>query len=172
MRVLLLRGVNVGGHGKLPMGELRAILKALGAQDVATYIQSGNAVFRGDLTATEISAAIEDAMGFRPHALVLPAETLAAVIAANPFAEALQTNDRAVHAWFCDGPPAPLSDEIRALAGPSEDVAVSGDVCYLLAPDGIGRSKLAERLERALEVPATARNWRTVRALAAMAGLE
>jgi uncharacterized protein (DUF1697 family) len=49
--VALLRGINVGGNNKLPMGELRELLRALGCEDLATYIQSGNAVFRHDRAA-------------------------------------------------------------------------------------------------------------------------
>lgn len=164
--VLLLRGINVGGRNALPMAELRAILEGLGAQDVATYIQSGNAVFRGEVSAEAIADGIERARGFRPRALVLSAEELVEVIAANPFAEEGAAEGKSVHAWFFEGEPTPLDGKVLALAAANERVEVIDKAAYLHAPDGIGRSKLAEKLEKALGVPATARNWRTVMAIA------
>ena len=164
--VLLLRGINVGGRNALPMAELRAILEGLGAEDVATYIQSGNAVFRGDVTAEAVADGIEAAKGFRPQALVMSCERLEKVMAANPFSKEGEADGKSVHVWFFAGAPKALEDETLALAAPSERVEVTGEAAYLHAPDGIGRSKLAATLEKALGVPATARNWRTVMAIA------
>lgn len=171
--ILLLRGVNVGGTGTLPMAALRSLLTGLGARDVATYIQSGNAVFRGDFApaalADEIETAIEAAHGFRPAALVLTAERLAAVHAGFPFAAARQ-DPKTGHIWFLARAPTAVDrDAISALAGPDERWALAPGAFYLHAPSGIGRSKLAARVERLLGVPATARNLNTVNRLVAMA---
>lgn len=164
--VLLLRGINVGGRNALPMAELRVLLEGLGAEDIATYIQSGNAVFRGEVTAESVADGIEAAKGFRPQALVMSRDRLAKVMAANPFPEEGAADGKSVHVWFFEGNPKALEDETLALATPSERVEVTGEAAYLHGPDGIGRSKLAATLEKALGLPATARNWRTVMAIA------
>ncbi|MDF0601951.1 DUF1697 domain-containing protein [Psychromarinibacter sp. C21-152] len=167
--VALLRGINVGGRSSLPMGELRTMLGRLGAGPVATYIQSGNVAFRGAIPADAISDAIEAEKGFRPHVLCLSLDDYEAILAANPYRDAAAADGKAVHVVFLDGPPQALSEEVLALATPSEAVAVADRAAYLLAPEGIGRSKLAARLERALGVPATARNWTSARKIADMA---
>lgn len=167
--VALLRGINVGGKNSLPMAELRLMLGRLGACSVATYIQSGNVAFTGTIPADAIAGAVEAGKGFRPHVLCLPLAEYQAVMVANPFADAAAADGKAVHVWFLDGAPHALGDATLSLAKKTEDVAVAGHAAYLLAPDGIGRSKLAARLEAALGVPATARNWTSVCKIADMA---
>lgn len=83
--IALLRGINVGGHGTLAMADLRDILERLGATDVATYIQSGNVVFRGDITGAAISDAVKTAKGFRPKCMTPGKDSLAQIVADNPF---------------------------------------------------------------------------------------
>lgn len=169
VQVLLLRGVNVGGHGRLPMADLRVVLEALGARDVRTYIQSGNAVFRGALDAETIAAAIEARAGFRPGAIMLSREALADTIAANPFPEAEQT-PKALHLAFLAADPRPAAGALDAAAAADERWHLDNRVAYLHCPSGLGRSKLAGSLERLLGVPVTARNWATITRLAALAG--
>ena len=101
--VALLRGINVGGNNKLPMGELRELLRALGCEDLATYIQSGNAVFRHDKTAAELSLLIAESLqtrfGFHVPVMVLSASEFAVIAAANPFA-ADEVEPKTIHVWF------------------------------------------------------------------------
>lgn len=170
--VLLLRGVNVGGAGRLPMADLGALLAGLGCEDVQTYSQSGNAVFRSAREAGELTEAIADGIaagfGFRPAVLLREAGEVAAVLAANPFAQGAE-KPRSVHVYFLTSAAreADLA-RLRALAAPDEDIQLTDTAFYLFAPS-IGRSALAAKLERLLGVPATARNLRTVAALAGMA---
>lgn len=171
--ICLLRGINVGGNNKLPMKELVTVLAALGLTKVKTYIQSGNVVFqteRSDRTALaeEISAAIERSHGFAPAILLLTSDELTAAIAANPFPEA-ERDHKTLHFYFLE--PAPENPDLAALEvlqQPNERFALIDKVFYLHAPDGIGRSKLAERIGRGWGVHVTARNWRTVSQLLAM----
>lgn len=169
-RILLLRGVNVGGAGKLPMAGFRAMLEGMGCNDVRTYIQSGNAVLRSPLSDAELADAvacgIERGFGFRPAlVLVLSPATLDAVIATNPFATAGQAGDR-LHVFFLAEPaPGTDLDALRALAAPDEEFALTDAAFYLKAPSGIGRSVLVERLPRFLKAPMTARNLRSVMAI-------
>lgn len=171
--IALLRGINVGGRNRLPMAELRALFEAAGCDEVRTYIQSGNVVLAAAerdraALAERLADAIAEAKGFRPAVMLLTAAELAAARDGNPFPDAA-AEPRSLHLWFLAADPAGVDlsplDEVRA---PNERFELRGRVFYLHAPDGIGRSKLAERVERKLGVEATARNWRTVEALLAL----
>jgi uncharacterized protein (DUF1697 family) len=164
--VALLRGINVGGKNILPMEELRELLAKLGCGDVATYIQSGNAVFRYKGNAAElpdlIATAIDSRFGFRPSVMVLTAGEFDAVAKASPFA-AEASELKFLHVWFVREPATSANTtRMRELESGGEKFLLTGSAVYLYAPDGIGRSKLAGGMEKCLGVPATARNWRTV----------
>jgi len=160
--VALLRGINVGGKHRLPMAALAEIFAGLGHCGIETYIQSGNVVFEHTAAAdaASISRAIAAAHGFEPHVLVLDAAAWQAVVDANPFpADA----GKALHVFFFDQPPgAPDLAKLEALKAPTEAFALGTQALYLLAPEGIGRSKLAAGVEKALGVPVTARNGNTL----------
>ncbi len=173
--IALLRGINVGGKGTLPMKELVAILESLGCRDVKTYIQSGTAVFEyksGDAAqlAAKISAAILKKRGFAPHVLVLESKAFEKLVDGNPFPEAA-AEPKSLHVFFLDSKPGMAAlESLESYKSDSERYELRGSVFYLHAPDGIGRSKLAANVERKLGVPATGRNWRTVCKLLAIAG--
>ncbi len=176
--IALLRGVNVVGRNKLPMKLLAAELEAIGLSGVKTYIQSGNVVFRcpsarAKKIAAEISAAIAAKFGFKPHVAVISAKGLAAAAAANPFPEsATELDGRTLHFFFLAKSPAAIDQaRLEAVRRQSERWQIKGAFFYLHAPDGFGDSKLAAQVERILGVTATARNWRTVRALLDLASL-
>ncbi|MFF5923563.1 DUF1697 domain-containing protein [Streptomyces flavochromogenes] len=168
---LLLRGINVSGHRKVPMPELRSVLEGLGHQDVRTYLQSGNAVFTTDsavdqdaLTA-EIENAIEDHFGFRVDCLVRDADYLASVAEDCPF-PAAELEGKQLHAFYLSGPADP--ERIAAIdqeAYAPEAFALGDRVLYLYVPEGLGRSRLGDVLTRPATVKGlvvTARNWNTV----------
>ena len=165
--IALLRGINVGGHNKLPMKELKTLLEGLGLSSVQTYIQSGNVVFQCDRTdlsilAQEITAAIGESHGFEPQIMLLRLVDLETAVSHNPFPTSDEQH-KTLHFYFLES--APLNPDLamlEAVKSDSEQFELRGTVFYLHAPEGIGRSKLAEKVERALGVPATARNWRTV----------
>lgn len=171
--IVLLRGINVGGKNLLPMKDLIRLLERHGMRDVRTYIQSGNVVVRhaGTKAGVETIAgtAIEKAFGFRPELIVLTAADLDRVIARNPFPTAAEV-PVSLHVMFLRSVPRqPELKALDALKAPGERFALKEKAFYLHAPDGIGRSKLAARIEKALGVAGTARNWRTVMQLEAMA---
>lgn len=169
--VMLLRGINVGGTGTLRMADLRALLEKLGGQHVDTYIQSGNVVFSGlvdaDAFGEIVAAEIELAHGFRPRVLVVAEEDFREICRNYPFRDAFEA-PKTGHVWFLSGPATPDAAALSALAADSERFEIAERAFYLHAPDGIGRSKLAERAERLLGVPATARNLNTCQKLVAM----
>jgi len=166
MHIVLLRGINVGGYNKLPMAEFKDVLTGLGARDVQTYIQSGNAVMQGDIAAGAIADAIEAAKGFRPAVMTVSLEAFIEIANANNF----PTEDgKLLHVWFVAEKPKFDFTKADALAIPSEQYLVTDQAVYLHAADGIGRSKLAAAMEKLAGVPATARNWNTVAKLLALA---
>lgn len=181
----LLRGINVGGHSKVAMADLRALMVRLGHTDVATYIQSGNAVFTSGVSdSTALAAALEraiaDTLDVRPKVVVISCAQLAQVIADNPYPE--ETNPRCLHAVFgvgeigLDGVAALAAAEGRARAKGSRDEAqVVGRTLFLRTPDGLGRSELSAQLSRAAAARTgysvgTARNWATVCKLLELCG--
>ena len=164
-RVALLRGINVGGHGRLPMADLRRILAELGASNPRTYIQSGNAVFEGMLSGDEIASAIETEFGFRPLCMVLGADELISAAQANPFDA---SEPKLVHLSFLEDQPTIDPETFTSDASSGEKWHLGNRVFYLHTPEGYAKSKLAEKLERRLGVAATARNWNTVSRLVDM----
>ena len=170
--VALLRGINVGGNNILPMKDFRDLLAALGCEDVATYIQSGNAVFKHDSDSASLSesiaAAIASSFGFEPSVVVLTAAEFSAVVAKCPFAaEAIKPN--LLYAWFLqEVATAANTTRLDELASGGEEFVLTDSAFYLHAPNGIGRSKLGGQVEKCLGVPATARNWRTISKIAEM----
>ncbi|MBL4929982.1 DUF1697 domain-containing protein [Fuscibacter oryzae] len=170
-RILLLRGVNVGGANRLPMADFRGLLASLGLGNPRTLIASGNAVFDDPglpNLSGKIAKAIAARFGFAPDLFLYTAETFAAIIAANPYAAEAAADGAKVHAFFLATPTQLDEAKVKALAT-TERLHLTSAALYLHAPDGLGRSKLAERLPRLLATPSTARNWNTVESLAALA---
>ena len=172
VEIVLLRGINVGGRNSLPMAELRDLLTGLGAQDVRTYIQSGNAAYRGSLSEESIAAAIQAAKGFRPQVMIVPFESFAPVVAANPFPDAVE-DPKALHLFFLASPSLVDEVEIDRQKGSEERFVLTERVFYLHTPKYLTGSLIAGRLERLLGVSATGRNWRSVEKILEMArGIE
>ena len=171
--VLLLRGINVGGAGKLPMASLRALLTGTGCKDVATYIQSGNAVFASDKPRGPLTSAIQDAIeaahGFRPYCLLLTKDELTAALKANPWPEA-KDDPKPMHLIFHDNPAKPDHSALDALLAEDEQWELTDRVLYFRAPQGIARSKFMEKLGRHWKAQTTARNLRTCEKLLEMIG--
>ncbi|MEJ2747082.1 MAG: DUF1697 domain-containing protein [Anaerolineae bacterium] len=171
--IALLRGINVGGKNKLPMRELTTILQGLGLANIQTYIQSGNVVFqtnRADLDelAAEIGTAVAQSHGFTPTVMLLEARRLEEAVVANPFPQG-ESKPKALHFYFLETvPKAPDIAALEIIKTDREQFQLINTVFYLYAPDGIGRSKLAAKVEKALGVRTTARNWRTVNQIMTM----
>ncbi len=170
-RVALLRAVNVGGL-TLKMDRLRAVAAGLGWQGVRTHIASGNLLFRAPGADAALSAALEAALlaevGARVPCLVLTAPALAARVASCPFTP---TEGKLVHGLLLFGPITIDEDRLAALRASSEQLVAGPGVVWLHAPEGFGRSKLAERLEQVVRgAPFTARNLNTLRALVGLVG--
>lgn len=174
----LLRGINVGGSRKVPMADLRTLLADLGHDDVRTYLQSGQAVFssgRGgeESLAGEIARAIEKRFGFAVDVIVRDHTYLRAIADACPF-PAADLEPKQLHVTYFSEPVTPdRFAEIGQDAYLPEEFRLGDRALYLYAPDGLGRSKLAEHLSKPRinkGVIATTRNWNTVVKLVEMTG--
>ena len=161
--VALLRGINVGGRNSVPMAGLRSVLEDMGLDEVTTYIQSGNVVFRSQAPLKSLPAkmedAIADAFGVRPAVLLRTPAELAKVVDSNPFADTAK-----VHVVFLDRKPA-AKDAARLDPdrSPPDAFELVGRALYLHLGNGAGRTKLTgDYLERTLGVRGTQRNWNTV----------
>lgn len=164
--IALLRGINVGGHRTIPMAALQNIVTVAGGRDVVTYIQSGNVVFAHPSRSTpklttQLEAAIAKATGHDVAVILRTAAELAAVIAQHPFAGASPEH---LHVSFlASAPPRDALANVDAKAFAPERFALRDRELYLMAPNGLGRSKLAVTLARHKALAAaTTRNWRTV----------
>lgn len=166
----LLRGVNVGGKNRVPMGELRSLFEDLGFTDVSTYIQSGNVLFSttGPVTPEALQAAIREQFEVDATVVLRTPEELRRTVDALPYTEADASR---IHVGFMAHEPtgAALATLDTESFHP-EEFAVSGRDLYLLLPDGMGRAKLPAYLERHLRVPTTIRNWNTVTKLLDLTG--
>ena len=163
--VALLRAVNVGGTGKLPMSDLTRICEAAGFTAIRTYIASGNVVFQSAATESEVKAVLENALrayaGKPVGVLVRTASEIAEVLARNPFPKA--PGNRAI-AIFLDEPPPP--DTLRRLTGQKDEkVRLGRRKIYVHYGEGMGTSKLKIPAAKA----GTARNLNTVAKLAELA---
>jgi uncharacterized protein (DUF1697 family) len=166
----LLRGINVGGAKKVPMADLRTLMESLGHDEVRTYLQSGQAVFasaHGDeeSLAAELTGAIEKRFGFAVDVIVRDHAYLKAIADACPF-PAAELEAKQLHVTYFSAPvDAERFAEIDQAAYLPEEFRLGDRALYLYAPNGLGRSKLAEHLSKPRinkGVIATTRNWNTV----------
>ena len=171
--ICLFRGINVGGNNKLPMKDLTRLMLAVGLSEAKTYIASGNVVFRSDLDEaaleTVIGDLVEQNFGFRPSIFLVTLSHLEKVLAENPFRNH-EHKGKAQHVFFFKAPPSKIDrDLLDSLKADSEAYEITDELMYLYAPEGIGRSKMVEKIGRAIKADMTARNLNTVETLRDMA---
>ena len=167
--IALLRAVNLPGHNKIGMADLKAFVIGLGFTDAQTLLQSGNIVFSGGTrTTTSLEQTLERAaakqLGLETDFIVRTAKEWQAIIDANPFPREAKDDPSHLLAVI-------LKDEVSAanvtalqktIVG-REVVRAKGRCLYVVFPDGIGRSKLTTAMtEKKLGTRGTARNWNTV----------
>jgi uncharacterized protein (DUF1697 family) len=166
-QIALLRGINVGGNKQVEMARLRTLMEELGYRDVRTYVNSGNVVFSGPRASEKkLEQAIAKVFGFDVPVVVRSRDELAAVVKSNPLRKIAK--DPAKHlVVFCA---AKATTDLDPADFAPETFHVRGREVYLWAPGGIGTSPLAKLLaNKPLGSKSTARNWRTVEKLLALA---
>ena len=175
VNVALLRGINVGGKNKLPMKDLATMFVDAGCNDVRTYIQSGNVLFRAEPTLNEdisslISASILSRFGFRVPVVTRTSRELQEIVQANPFMEHSAEPDKLHVAFLSEAP-----DQVKVTAldvnrSVPDEFAVLGSEVYLYCPNGLARTKLTNSyFDSTLSTISTMRNWKTVLRLLDMA---
>lgn len=168
--VALLRGINLGARNRVAMKDLRALVEELGGKDVRTYLQSGNVVFGGRaLTAKAIEKGLRESLRVDVTVLVRKKAELDELVRGNPFAKA---DPATLHVTFlASAPDKGRVEKLGERTFEPDAFEVAGREVYLRCPNGYGRSKLSNAfLEKQLGVAATTRNWKTVTALAELAG--
>jgi uncharacterized protein (DUF1697 family) len=174
--VALLRSVNVAGHGRLSMAELTESFATLGYEDVSTYIQTGNVLFRSPARsmptlAKAIGHQLELDFGSAPAVILRRTADLARVVGASPF-PAQGADPGRHHVTFLAEKPS--RERLAAFSAPDsgrDELVIIGQEIYVHTPDGYATTKLTgSLLERRLGVLSTTRNWNTVTKLNALAG--
>jgi len=170
--VALLRGINVGGHTKVAMEDLRKLFAALGHGDARTYIQSGNVIFAApgaepSRLAKAIEKRIAQDLGVRVIVLLRTGDDLAEVLGHNPFSGRESDPTKLLVTFLAEAPGRERVAKLDKPAGEPAEFEVAGREVYLHCPNGYGRTKLNNAyIEKRLGVPATTRNWRVVTKLA------
>lgn len=167
--IAMLRGINVGGHKKVAMAELRKSFAALGFDRVQTYIQSGNVVFRAAKgSAAELCKKIENRIladfGFPVPVILRTASEMRKVLQDNPFLKKSGIDISKLHVIFLSAAPQPPAvRKLKDLKTAPEDLRYCGREIYHYCPNGVAESKLFRAdFDRLLSVRATSRNWNTV----------
>lgn len=170
--VALLRGINVGGRQKLKMADLRALLSGLGYIDVATLLQSGNAVFTAadgspERFAAEIQEQIAVEFGLTVTVMVRPVDDLRRVVEQIPFE--VRDPSKCAVAFLASPVDRARIEALDHVSFAPEELVAGEQELYLYFPNGMGRSKLLPILARDTFGPATVRNWNTITKLLGMA---
>lgn len=175
--VALLRGVNVGKAKRVPMADLRDVLAGLGCTDVATLLNSGNAVFKSTTrSATACAAAIAGALaerfGFDVPVVVKSARDLGAIVAGNPLRFCEADHSRLLVAFVQGVEPLASRRRVESLVVPPEQFAVGNHAAYLLCASGLLESQAGAALIGKSGQAVTTRNWATVLKLHALVGAD
>lgn len=170
--VAMLRGINVGGHKRIKMDQLRISFEALGFERVSTYIQSGNVVFKvAKGSPARLGKNIEERIvsdfGFSASVIVRTSAELSEIIAANPFLKQRGIDHEKLHVTFLSEiPAAPALKKLAEFTVAPDQSRCVGREIFLHLPNGFSASSLWKvPWEKALAVVTTTRNWRTVNAL-------
>ena len=172
-RIILFRGMNTGGV-RAPVAEQRAMAEAMGLKTPRTLLASGNLVVESDRAPGELETAVEAAMlerfGLKIAAMVRTPAQWSDLIDACPFPDAAaETPSKALLMVMKHEVGSGVIEALRGFAAPGERVEAGERALWFLHPDGIGKSKLAEKATQVrLTGMGTARNWNTALKLAEM----
>jgi uncharacterized protein (DUF1697 family) len=170
---LLLRGINLGGR-RLPMADLRALLTELGHKDVHTILASGQAVVTSNRTPADVAAELEERLlsdaGLRTDVMVRTGAEMTAIVEANPFPGADSDGGRHAVVFLREKATSLHLDRLDPRAYAPDEYVANGREIYLHLPNGFAESKLSIAVGKLPKLPATTRNWNTVKKLAALTG--
>ncbi|HXR84859.1 MAG TPA: DUF1697 domain-containing protein [Hanamia sp.] len=174
--ISILRGINVSGQKKILMADLKALYESLRFKDIATYIQSGNVVFKSNekITDLHIAKKIEEAIfknyNFQVPVIVRSSDEMKKIVSSNPFLKQKNIDVKKLHVTFLSEIPAKTAVEtIENIDFSPDQFVISGKEIYLRIPESYGETKLSNQFfEKKLKVSATTRNWNTVMELMEM----
>ena len=166
--IAFLRGINVGGHNKIPMQALRDLCESIGFTSVKTLLQTGNIHFSSNKPVerieADLEAAIEARFGFSVPVTIRKQQDFESILDRSPFATEVSTDPSRLVLYMCKK--AIREDaqaELQDLAQAEEQVYAFSDALWIYFPNGIGRSKLTPTtIDKAVGSPATGRNWKTL----------
>ena len=172
--ISFVRGINVGGNHLLPMAVLKELYAELGFEQVHTLLQSGNAVFvaaKRQKLGESIERAIEARLTFRPRVMLRSPDELREVVAHNPFPKQAKGEPNRLLVHFLERAPAKGAlEKLRSAHQGPEQFELRDHALYVYFPLGVGKSKLTPaRMDKALGLQGTARNWNTLTKLIALA---
>ena len=165
--IVLLRGINVGGHNRLPMADLRNLLTNNGYTSVSTYIQSGNILLSSEKNSSEISTHIQKLIGtefsYNIPVITLTTDELKTCFLENPYLKKGQ-DIKFLHVTFLEGlPKKELLKNLNINTYNNDAYQIIGKCIYLHTPDGFAKTKFNNiQFEKKLNTITTTRNWRTV----------
>ncbi|MFE0554306.1 DUF1697 domain-containing protein [Paenibacillus lautus] len=173
--IALLRGINVGGHNKIKMADLRKMLEHMGLARVQTYIQSGNVLFESaeskETLRVQMEQGILETFGFSISVILRTSEEIEGIVRNCPFSEeTIRQAEEASEfeslyvAMLPEAPAAEDVEKLRLYVNEKETFEVIGEEVYLLFKESVRNSKLAVQLTK-LGVPMTMRNWKTMNKL-------
>ena len=169
--IALLRGINVGGHRKIKMADLKSMLERIDFKDVATYIQSGNVVFKSNETSKQhleqsIENGIKQTFDFEVVVLVKSLQDIKQILNNSPYTNTAELEANQVYYAILKTEPEPDQDNFKALDSknyPNDTFCITKNCVYLNYKNGAGKAKLTNNIiEKKLKVSATSRNHRTM----------
>ncbi|MBN2772699.1 MAG: DUF1697 domain-containing protein [Prolixibacteraceae bacterium] len=170
--IALLRGINVSGQKLIKMADLKKLIESLGFEKVATYIQSGNIVFRSpetnrDSLKLKIMNALSKKYDFNVPVTILKHEELEFASLNNPFINEKNKEIKFLHITFLERKPdSDRISDLKSIASGNDEFIISGKLIYLFCPDGYGRTNYTNNFfENKLKTDATTRSWKTLNAI-------
>jgi uncharacterized protein (DUF1697 family) len=174
--IAMLRGINVGPHKRMRMDKLRSTCEGLGFEDVKTYIQSGNIVFRAaKMSDTALAKKLGDCIvrdfGFSADVITRAGEEMGRIVEKNPLLQETAIDESKLHVVFLSDKPTPASlKKLQELTLSPDQVRNLDREIYFYLPNGVSGSSLWKHpLDRVLGITGTMRNWNTVNKLLEMA---
>lgn len=173
--ISILRGINVGGHRKILMAELRKMYEQLGFSQVKSYIQSGNVVFESNQKTSSIELgqllekSIKETFGHEVPVLIRTSEEWEIAIKTNPFLPKETNTDKLFITFLSESPSPDLKEELSSMDFLPDQLEIIDTCVYLRCERKYHETKMTHSLiERKLKVKATARNWKTIMKLKEM----
>ena len=173
--ISILRGINVGGHRKIIMAELRKMYELLGFSQIKSYIQSGNVVFKTNqkMSSHELESLLEksikETFGHEVPVLIRTSEEWKMAIKTNPFFTKEANTDKLFITFLSQSPSTALKEELSSMDFSPDQLKIIDKCVYLYCERKYHETKMTHSIiERKLKVKATARNWKTIMKISAL----